>query len=359
MIEGEHMTSKMKTNTTKTTRQRKTKASVSPDTKETPDRLHDASYRQIFSHAKVVRSLLEGFVEPKLLTGVNLDKMERVETTFITKDLDRRISDVIWRIPRPGRKTPVYIFLLLEFQSSPDKMMALRMLTYHCLLYQNLLKEKPKWFKDHLPPVLPLVIYNGKERWSAKTSMRELFSPYERAVILSRQPDFEYYLIDIARLELSAEVKSSITALLFALEQAKGAKELQALIPSLITLIHSVGSSLLDQDLTAWIIELLKAHEAPVQDFVLHSLDEVQGMLAENMGLWFADAKKAGLEEGRQEGRQDGLIEALNVILTTKFGEDPKRAPRLQALNIEQLQHALAMTANAQSEDEVFAPSST
>lgn len=321
------------------------------------NRLHDASYRQIFSHAQVVRSLLEAFVDVELLEGLDLERMERVETTFITKALERRISDMIWRIPRAQNQTPVYLFLLMEFQSSPDKMMALRMLVYTCLLYQNLLKEEPDWLNDYLPPVLPLVIYNGKDRWSAKLSMRELFSPHELEAILSKQPDFEYYLIDIARLELSREFKSSITTLLFAFEQAKGAKELQALIPSLITLIRSAGSSLLDQDLTAWIMELLKAHEAPVQDFALQSLDEVQGMLAENMGLWFADAKKAGLEEGRQEGRQEGLIEALSVILSTKFGEDPERAQRLHALDLEQLHHALAKATLAQTEDEVFAQS--
>lgn len=349
------MASKKTTNTTKTTRQRKTKGSDSPDTLETPDRLHDASYRQIFSHALVVRSLLEGFVEPKLLTGVKLDKMERVETTFITKDLDRRISDVIWRLPRPGRKTPVYIFLLLEFQSSPDKMMALRMVTYHCLLYQNLLKEKPKWFKDHLPPVLPLVIYNGKERWSAKTSMRELFSPHEHQELLPSQPQGQYYLIDIARLKLAGSLKDSIVAMLFALEQAKSPQELQRLIPSLKTLIHDVNSALLDQDITAWIMELLKTHEAPVQDLILHSLDEVQGMLAENMGIWFADVKKAGREEGRQEGRQEGLKETLELMLMTKFGASSTRSEQLNQLDEASLQRAILRMMSAQSEAEVFA----
>lgn len=343
--------------TTKTPNQRKPKPKL-PVALDEPNRLHDASYRQIFSHAQVVRSLLEGFVEPTLLEGVELAQMHRVETTFITKALERRISDMIWRIPRAGQQTPIYLFVLMEFQSSPDKMMALRMLVYTSLLYQNLLKEDPEWLTDYLPPVLPLVIYNGKERWSAKTSMAELFSPHERPELLPTQPQSRYYLIDVARLELSDEVQSSITTLLFKLEQAKSAQELQGLIPSLKVLIRSAGSALLDQDLTAWILELLKSHKAPVQDLILHSLDEVQGMLAENMGLWFEDAQKKGLEqglkEGRQEGRQEGLRETLEMMLLAKFGANPTRSALLSQLDDASLQRAILRMMSAQSEEEVF-----
>jgi hypothetical protein len=48
---------------------------------------------------------------------------------------------------------------LLEFQSQPDPFVALRMLVYVGLLYQELVKPKQPTRGGRLPPVLPLVLY--------------------------------------------------------------------------------------------------------------------------------------------------------------------------------------------------------
>jgi hypothetical protein len=49
----------------------------------------------------------------------------------------------------------------MEFQSQPDPWMAMRMLVYVGLLYQELIKSKHFTDRGKLPPVFPLVLYNG------------------------------------------------------------------------------------------------------------------------------------------------------------------------------------------------------
>jgi hypothetical protein len=66
---------------------------------------------------------------------------------------------MIWRL-RWGERW-VYVYLLLEFQSRADRLMAVRLLTYVGLLYEDLAAAGEIPPGGRLPPVLPLVLYNG------------------------------------------------------------------------------------------------------------------------------------------------------------------------------------------------------
>jgi hypothetical protein len=59
------------------------------------------------------------------------------------------------------------VCLLLEFQSTIDPFMAVRIMVYVGLLFQDLIRTQ--WVKpgDQLPPVLPIVLYNGERPWTA------------------------------------------------------------------------------------------------------------------------------------------------------------------------------------------------
>ena len=58
----------------------------------------------------------------------------------------------------------LYVYLLLEFQSTVDRFMAVRILSYVGLLYQDLIRSGQLTASGQLPPVLPLVLYNGVRR---------------------------------------------------------------------------------------------------------------------------------------------------------------------------------------------------
>jgi Putative transposase, YhgA-like len=49
-----------------------------------------------------------------------------------------------------------------------------RLLAYIGLLYQDILDSKQLLANGKLPPVLPLVLYNGKSPWSAALEISEL-----------------------------------------------------------------------------------------------------------------------------------------------------------------------------------------
>ncbi|MEN8215698.1 MAG: Rpn family recombination-promoting nuclease/putative transposase, partial [Pseudomonadota bacterium] len=75
---------------------------------------------------------------------------------FDTCQVCLNLMALIWRL-RCG-KSWLYVYLLLEFQSSVDNFMAVRIMVYIGLLYQYLVDTQEMTAKDKLPPVLPLVI---------------------------------------------------------------------------------------------------------------------------------------------------------------------------------------------------------
>ena len=70
----------------------------------------------------------------------------------------------------------VYILILLEFQSTVDRRMALRMMDYTSTIWMRLGKEDLGPGGEY-PLVLPIVIYNGERRWTAATDVGDLIGP--------------------------------------------------------------------------------------------------------------------------------------------------------------------------------------
>ena len=73
--------------------------------------------------------------------------------------------------------TWLYLVVALEFQSTVDRYMAVRMLVYVGLLYQELVRRGELGPGGELPPVLPVALYNGSSRRTAADDAARLVEP--------------------------------------------------------------------------------------------------------------------------------------------------------------------------------------
>ena len=73
-----------------------------------------------------------------------------------------RYGDSLWRL----RCGETWLYVPLEFQSTVDRSMAVRLLAYTGLLYQDLFRRGKVGPDGKLPPVLPVVFYNGRRSGS-------------------------------------------------------------------------------------------------------------------------------------------------------------------------------------------------
>jgi len=136
---------------------------------------HDTIYKLLFAHDQMIQDLLTGFLPEEWVVALELDSLEKINGSYVTDDLRGRHGDAVWRI-RWGEDW-LYIYLLLEFQSSVDRFMALRIMVYTALLHQDLIRRGELGTDRRLPPVLPVVLYNGERRWRAPTELRPLIQP--------------------------------------------------------------------------------------------------------------------------------------------------------------------------------------
>ena len=203
---------------------------------------HDPSYKLLFSHPQMVRDLLLGFIDEPWVAELDLDSLEQVSGSYVSDDLRDREDDVIWRVR--FRERWLYLYLLLEFQSSVDAYMAVRLLTYIGLLYQDLIKQQALSADGRLPPVLPVVLYNGQSRWSAATELLELIEPAPGR-LRDYAPRLRYLLLDEGAIDESAPwALRNLVAALFRLEKSPDPAALRQALSALITWLQAATKNL-------------------------------------------------------------------------------------------------------------------
>ncbi len=154
---------------------------------------HDCGYKYLFSAPEFVRDLILGFVPDEWLHGLDFTTLEPYPGSYITEDFRNRADDVVWRI-RVGEDW-VYLYLLLEFQSTVDRFMALRMMVYQGLLYQDLIRKGDISSDGRLPPILPIVLYNGQKKWTASEDVYDLIVAVP-SLVEQFKPRVRYLLVD-------------------------------------------------------------------------------------------------------------------------------------------------------------------
>ena len=290
---------------------------------------HDGSYKRMFSHAAMVEPLLRRFVFKDWVEQLDFSTLEPVKTHFVGPENRRRDSDLVWRLKWGERGAWFYVYLQVEFQSAPEQFMALRALTYLCLLYEELARRKQLTESGRLPPVLPVVLYNGKPRWRKPLELSELIDPVP-GPFEAYLPRFRYLLIDEGHLtdEDLAPVDNPVSAL-FTMEQARSNEDV---FRGLEQILKTTGGSLMEpvrKDMLSWILRSLLPVRFPDRNLVeLFDLMENPQMLAETVkewpSQWLAQGHEQGLEEGREqgleEGREHGLRRAVARQLQLKFG---------------------------------------
>jgi putative YhgA-like transposase len=297
---------------------------------------HDPVYKAIFSQRTMVEDLLRGFLHGAWTERLDLSTLERVSNSFVSADLRERHSDLIWRLRLRGDEDRwIYLYLLLEFQSTSDSFMAVRLLTYVGLLLEDIIRKESLKPGDRLPAVLPLVLHNGKSRWRAPLRLETHFAPVPKD-LRRYLPRLTYLLLDQRRLDLDRpELEHNPTAAFFRIEVNESVEALPDLRQRLRNSIPPGETELL-RILGAWFADVVRRTDPGGIIQVGANLEEVPMGLEENMIRWREEAIREGLREGRQEGRREGRREGqiqarremLLELMAQRFGRLPARVRR-------------------------------
>jgi hypothetical protein len=285
---------------------------------------HDSGYKLLFSHPKMVEELLRGFVRESWIEDLDFGSLEQVNESFTSDDLQQRYGDMVWRLRWQGEEEGwFYVYLLLEFQSTPDPFMAVRLLGYIALLLAGLVRSGVATSARGLPAVLPLVLYNGKRPWGAPRDLSSLFRSVPPGA-MRYLPQLTYLLVDESRLgPEEVALSGNRVATLFRLE-ASTPEDLPALAAELAALLPRKNEDPeLRRVLNRWLLRLLRRLLPGVTIPEDDDFEEMP-MLEETLIEWRNEARR----EGRQAGQVEGMRLLLLQLLEQRFGALPPQVRR-------------------------------
>ena len=322
---------------------------------------HDTIYKLLFAHDRMIQDLLVGFLPDKWVAALDLESLEKMNGSYVTDDLRGRHGDAVWRI-RWGEEW-LYVYLLLEFQSSVDRFMALRIMVYTGLLHQDLIRRGELGVDRRLPSVLPVVLYNGERRWRAPTEVRPLIQAPPEG--LERfQPNQAFLLIDEG--SYSADDRqpiNNLVAALFRLEHHRSSDEVAGLLHLLVKWLSGPEQAGLRRAYLEWLRRRLPKW-FPGETFPeMHDLQEAYEMITNRFEEWKERQRLAGVAQGVEQGRAQGVelgrLEGERALVLRliehRFGDAPATLRlRLQSASQAELEDLADRILDAASVDDLF-----
>ena len=133
---------------------------------------HDKLFRAVFSDTAEAAALLQAALPDFVRDQVDWATLTLLDGTFLDDELRESESDLLYQVEYTGTRQPVWLYALLEHQSSPDKWIRLRLLKYCCRIWDQF-SRRPE--QSQLPVVVPVVFYQGTRGWTYSTELADLF----------------------------------------------------------------------------------------------------------------------------------------------------------------------------------------
>jgi len=240
--------------------------------------------------------------------------MEQMNTSFIRKNLKNKESDIIYRLSYKNK--PFYLYLLIEFQSTVDKTMPLRILSYVIDFYEELIRKEKL---SELPEVFPVLIYNGNEKWTVPDNIIHMISSHTKE-IREYLPSLKYHKIIINEFSKDSLVKiKNLLAGIFLTENLKEG-ELENYHKVLAEILVKEVENELKEAFVNWFCRLAdNEHIKPIKDISLITLEEAKTMFAQTIEKIKKSERKEGIKEGKIEAAIKMREEGMTLSLISKI----------------------------------------
>jgi predicted transposase/invertase (TIGR01784 family) len=137
---------------------------------------HDKLAKNFLSNRSNARDFVSLYLNPLVLKKCDLSSLVIEGNSYIDSKLNERFSDIVYRLNLKNNLLQyVYVYILVEHQSSAERLMPVRILRYQLEIIQKHIDTYK--VEDNLPLVVPCVFYNGSDSpYPYATNIYELFA---------------------------------------------------------------------------------------------------------------------------------------------------------------------------------------
>ena len=311
--------------------------------------IHDKSYKDLYSKKEIAIDLFKSLVSQEWTEYLVPENLTLINKSYITADYEELESDIVYKANLNNRE--VYFYILLEFQSTVDYRMPLRLLFYMCeILREHAVNAKHKKYDKNIkiPAVLPIVLYNGEQKWDVPREFRKMI--YNEDLFGSNILNFTYDVFDISNDEKFNKeellISKNVQAAIFLLEKTGDALEFLEKM-KVVSLYSKYLSQIEVNAIKIWIennitkqisdsaINILQANKMEVELMIGRA-----GFISEEMRVKVKEEREKAIKEVREEGRKEVKIEvAMNLLdilddktISEKTGLDIEKVKELRDL---------------------------
>ncbi len=297
--------------------------------KNNMNNIHDKSYKDLYSKREVALDLFKNISNAKWVKDLKAEDLTLSNSHYITADYEEKEADIVYKANINNNEVVFYI--LLEFQSSVDYTMPLRLLFYMCeILKEHAVNAKYKKYNKNIkiPAVIPIVLYNGEKVWDVPKQFRKMI--YNENLFGNNILNFEYDVFDINNDKKLTKEKlidlKNVTAAIFLLDQKMDAMEFLERIKVIALYFNSLNDTEI-KAIKKWIkntvvnplaesaIKILESKREDVELMVARNafiLDEMKEKAErEGMAKGIEQGIKQGIEKGIRQGIEQGIQQGI------------------------------------------------
>ena len=277
---------------------------------------HDKLFKEGFSDPVNAAALLRQHLPAEVADLLQWDQLQLIPGSFLDDDLRHSHSDLLFSAPLVADPdSSACVHLLFEHQSTRDPFIALRLLRYMVLIWEEWIRlygnSKP------LPVIFPVVLAQDRKVWKLSTQFSTLFGNAASLDFLRPfLPDFAFRLIQLAATPFDA-IRGTPDGI-FVLRVLK-AEPIGRLLGNAVwdnNLLANVSRRLFDR----FIRFLLARTDTIDRPRVFRKIEEVRDPALRTSAMTLAQQLR---QEGRQEGTLAASRQSVLEALDLRFGPIP------------------------------------
>lgn len=309
---------------------------------EAPREFYDRSFQLLFENPLRVQELTAR-LSPEVAQNLDFTHAQQINRSQLGIDLSSSTADIIYKIPIKNEDRYVLMYLLLENQSTPDRLMAYRIFSLMSMIWRKdidmqrdsgVIESQLK-----LLPILSIVLYTGKRRWDHIPTLLDLMDLPD--VLKQYDPDPKILFLNLEEVDADT-LHTSPAEIALRLMRAEDTSEeefrteLNLCINELHHLTNMDGmSTLLRLFLLISIYRRSKTEWPVLYNIIRNSISsDDEGEETREMFTTMADQLIDQCKQlGKQEGIQLGKIQELRAILI-ELGSDRLGNPKEEVLSL-------------------------
>ncbi|MBC8949313.1 MULTISPECIES: Rpn family recombination-promoting nuclease/putative transposase [Xenorhabdus] len=270
--------------------------------KKTTSTPHDAAFKEFMTQIENAKDFFDIHLPEKIKQLCDLSTLALTNSSFIDRQLRSKMSDVLYSVKT--QRGDGYIYVLVEHQSTPDKMMAWRMMHYSFMAMNQHLQQGNK----ALPLVVPVLFYHGnRSPYPFQQTWTQCFSLPELAEEIYFNP---FPLVDVTVIDDNELVNHRKIAVMELAMKHKNLREEFKAVTTLLAQVlkHNYNS---DNDVVTILNYLFNTMDSPyfvqVLQLLIEQADSHQEAIMSIAERLQEKGRKEGLQQGIQQGMQQGI----------------------------------------------------